>query len=155
MVRSIPPSGETSRTLFPLRVNAIQRPSGDQMGFRSVWGRGIKFLVRYMSFVLAIPEFVVRHGRRGWVARRDRNAAHEFVVTRIGKNERELDGFIARVFKTDPGVGRNENNSPRVNVPFLRAQPNVCTACLNQQNLVLAEMLVLRDYAAWRNFFRT
>ena len=53
---------------------------------------------------------------------------------------------------TDPRIGRNENNSSRVNVTLLPAQPNVRAACLNQQNLVLAEMLMSWDNSTRRNF---
>src|SRR5262249_47697488 len=125
-----------------------------------MWGRSscdgrIESFVHHMSFVLAIRKFVARHLLRRWIAQRDRRTAHEFIETRTGENKREMDVLIARIFKTDPRVGRNENNSSRVNVTFLRAQPNVRAACLNQQNLVLAEMLMPWDNSTWRNFLCT
>jgi hypothetical protein len=122
---------------------------------KSTWGSGFESFVHYVAFMLALSKFVARHPYRRRLARRDRHAAHEFFITRIGKNKREVDILIPRILKTDPGVGRDENNRSVVNVTFLRAQPNVRDACLNQQDFVLTKMLVLRDKAAGRNFLRT
>ena len=115
----------------------------------------IKSFVHYVPFVLALSKLVAQNHRRRGIACRDGCAAHEFFVTRIGKDKREIDVFIPRILETYSRVGRNENNRSGVNVSFLCAQPNVGTACLNQQDFVLAEMFVLRDKAARRNFLRT
>src|SRR5215469_13010331 len=105
-----------------------------------------------MPFVLALSKLVAQYLRGRCISLWDRHTAHKFIVTGIRKNKCEIDLFIPRIFEAYPSVGRNENDSSRVNIPFLRAQPNVGAACLNQQNLVLVEMFVLRDNAAWRNF---
>lgn len=93
-----------------------------------------------------------RSDRGGGFTGGDRIAAHRILEPRRREDEHQADRLGARVLCTDPGLSRNKNQSPRMEIALLVAEPNVSLAGLNQQDFILIQVPVLRYRGSGRKF---
>ena len=85
---------------------------------------------------------------------RYRSTEQHFLEARLVPYSDETNVLFAGVFQADPSLSGNEYQRAWLRVLLFVSEPHVSAACLDQENLVLPVMFVLRDHCAGRDLLR-